>query len=388
MLFYWELPVQHHSKISVLVLLTIIFFSKSIWAIEITKQQWGNVNKSPVWLYTLENKNGMKVKVTNWGAYTVSIITEDKNGDFADVVLGYDTFEQYYNDCCYNGATVGRYANRISKGQFSIDEQHFQLTTNNGGPEKINHNHGGLVGFHQRIWQSQIVNNSIEMTYLSPDGEQGYPGNLTAKVIYKLNDKNELSLTFEAVTDQATPVNLISHVYYNLSAKNHNIESHVLKINADEITEVGEYLIPTGKFLDVQGTPFDFQQAKPIGRDIRQHHPQLKLAGGVDSIFGGFDHNWVLKANTLNEPDAELHDPASGRLMLVYSSQPGIHLYTGNFMNGSVTGKLGNRLNFRSGLALETQHFPDSPNHKHFPTAILKADQVYQEITIYKFSVI
>ena len=355
-------------------------------AAEVTKVQWGSVNDQAVWLYTLQNKNGMKVKITNWGSYTVSIETVDKNGLFADVILGYDTFEQYYNDCCYNGAVVGRYANRIAKGRFSLNDVQYQLTTNNGGPNKVNHNHGGKVGFNKKLWQSRIVDNTVEMTYLSPDGEQGYPGNMTAQVVYQLSENDELSLTFMAISDKATPVNLISHAYFNLSGKPTDIESHILQINADKMTEVGEFLIPTGRVIDVIDTPFNFTQAKAIGTDIRKLHPQLQLAGGLDKNFGGYDHNWVLNKAS-NKAHAELYEPTSGRLMQIYTTQPGMHIYTGNFMNGSVIGKAGKRMNFRSGVAIETQHFPDSPNNKDFPSSILQPNKAYVEQTVYKFTV-
>ena len=358
----------------------------SVMATQISKQQWGSVNDKPVWLYTLENKQGMKVQVTNWGAYTVSVITEDKQGNFSDVILGYDTFEQYYQDCCYNGAIVGRYANRIAKGQFSIDNQDYQLTTNNGGPEKVNHNHGGTVGFNKRLWQSEIKQNAIEMTYLSVDTEQGYPGNVAVKLTYQLSENNELKLVFSATTDKTTPINLISHAYYNLSNKDENIEQHQLTIDADVITEVEQYAIPTGKFLSVKNTPFDFRQIKAVGRDIRVKHTQLKLAGGQDEA-GGYDHNWVLNnTNGQLREVASLYEPISGRKMTISTTQPGLHLYTGNFMNGSVIGKKNKKINFRSGLALETQHYPDSPNNANFPSTLLTPDSVYKQITVYKFS--
>jgi len=366
--------------------LLLLVFSHMQVAAEVTKVQWGSVNDQAVWLYTLQNKNGMKVKITNWGSYTVSIETVDKNGLFADVILGYDTFEQYYNDCCYNGAVVGRYANRIAKGRFSLNDVQYQLTTNNGGPNKVNHNHGGKVGFNKKLWQSRIVDNTVEMTYLSPDGEQGYPGNMTAQVVYQLSENDELSLTFMAISDKATPVNLISHAYFNLSGKPTDIESHILQINADKMTEVGEFLIPTGRVIDVIDTPFNFTQAKAIGTDIRKLHPQLQLAGGLDKNFGGYDHNWVLNKAS-NKAHAELYEPTSGRLMQIYTTQPGMHIYTGNFMNGSVIGKAGKRMNFRSGVAIETQHFPDSPNNKDFPSSILQPNKAYVEQTVYKFTV-
>jgi len=365
----------------------LLVFSQIQLAAEITKEQWGSVNNKAVWLYTLQNKSGMKVKITNWGSYTVSIETADKNGRFADVILGYDTFEQYYNDCCYNGAVVGRYANRISKGRFSLNDVQYQLTTNNGGPNKINHNHGGKIGFNKKLWQSRIIDNTVEMTYVSPDGEQGYPGNMTAQVVYQLSENNEFSLTFMAISDKATPVNLISHAYYNLSGRDNDIESHQLLIDADRFTEVGEHLIPTGKLLAVKDSPFDFNTAKALGRDIRKTHAQLKLAGGRDKSFGGYDHNWVLNQSaTSTSPNAELYEPVSGRLMQVYTTQPGLHVYTGNFMNGSVIGKSGKPMKFRSGVAIETQHFPDSPNNDHFPSSILLPKKVYIEQTVYKFS--
>ncbi len=373
-----------------LPLLTSLFISQSVMATQISKQQWGSVDGKPIWLYTLANKGGMKVQVTNWGAYTVSIVTEDKKGNFADVILGYDSFEQYHQDCCYNGAIVGRYANRIAKGQFSIDNQKYQLTTNNGGPNKVNHNHGGTIGFNKHLWQSEIKQNAIEMTYLSVDKEQGYPGNLSVKLTYSLSENNDLKLVFLATTDKTTPINLISHAYYNLSGSNKNIEQHQLTIDADEITQVEQYAIPTGKFISVENTPFDFRKTKAVGRDIRVKHAQLKLAGGQDNA-GGYDHNWVLN-NTNSQLNgqlrevASLYDPTSGREMIISTTQPGLHLYTGNFMNGSVMGKKGKKINFRSGLALETQHFPDSPNQPDFPSTLLTPDSVYQQTTIYKFT--
>lgn len=379
-------------NLSKALLLAALLFSQGVMASQISKQQWGEIDGEPVWLYTLKNKQGMKVQVTNWGAYTVSVITKDKQGNFSDVILGYDSFEQYHQDCCYNGAVVGRYANRIAKGQFSIDGEHYQLTTNNGGPNKVNHNHGGKIGFNKRLWQSEIKQNAIEMTYFSADKEQGYPGNLSVTLTYSLSEENELKLEFSATTDKTTPINLISHAYYNLSGSHlsqayENIEQHQLKINADSITEAGQYLIPTGKFLSVENSPFDFRQTKTIGKDIRVKHEQLKLAGGQEKT-GGYDHNWVLNnTNGKLKEVASLYEPTSGREMIISTTQPGLHLYTGNFMNGSVIGKKGRKVNFRSGLALETQHFPDSPNQENFPSTLLNPNSVYQQTTVYKFTI-
>ena len=330
--------------------------------------------------YCLTNKNGVEVRLTNYGARITAINVPDRNGKFADVTLGYGSVEGYINaeDRPYFGAIVGRYGNRIAKGRFTLDGKEYVLATNDGE----NHLHGGNMGFDKLVWDASVIDNSVVFSYIARDGEEGYPGNLKIKVTYTLTDDNEIKIDYYATTDKATPVNLTNHAYFNLAGEgSKTILDHELMVNADIFSPVDKGLTPTGEFRPVKGTPFNFRVAKTIGHDIEQKNQQLENCKG-------YDHNFVLnKGKGGVTLAATLYDPKSGRFMETFTDQPGVQLYTGNFLDGCLTGKSGKRYLFRSGLCLETQHYPDSPNQKNFPSTILKPDEVYKTTTIYKFSV-
>ena len=333
-----------------------------------------------VHLYTLKNKNGLVAQITNYGGRVVSLWTPDKAGNLEDIVLGYETLEGYQKpNEAYFGALVGRYANRIGKATFQLNEKTYTLAANNGE----NHLHGGIKGFSHVVWAARPINpQQLELTYLSPDGEEGYPGNLNVKVVYSLTDANELKVEYTATTDQATPVNLTHHSYFNLNgAGNGNIHNHILRLNANRYTPVDKGLIPNGELASVANTPMDFRQARAIGQRIDEDFEQLKHGGG-------YDHNWVLnsKGNKLMLA-AEVYAPKSGRSMEVYTNEPGIQFYAGNFLDGSDMGKNGKNYPRRSAFCLETQHFPDSPNKENFPTTILQINEVYYSICSYKFGI-
>jgi len=338
-------------------------------------------------LYTLKNATGMTVKVTNFGAIITQIIVPDRNGNFGDVALGYNRVADYMNavDKPYFGAVVGRYGNRIAKGQFTLDGETYELATNNGA----NHLHGGVIGFDKVVWDARVDEgaNAVEMTYHAKDGEEGYPGNLTVVVRYQVTDGNELVVNYSATTDKATPVNVTQHTYFNLRGEGEGtILDHWLTLNAKQFTPVDEGLIPTGELRDVSGTPFDFTSAKPIGRDIGQENEQLK--------FGlGYDHNWVLDKESSGGSNngkmtlaARVTEPTSGRVLEVHTTEPGIQFYCGNFLDGRLQGKSGKTYFHRGGFCLETQHFPDSPNQPKFPSTILKPGEKHQSQTVFKFS--
>lgn len=347
------------------------------------------VDGKQVQLYTLVNKNGLKAQFTNLGAKLVTMYAPDKNGNFADVVLGYATAAEYA--ACDNeagkgepffGATIGRYGNRIAGGKFALEGQEYQLCINENGITSL---HGGFKGFFGVVWDAnQVSDNKIEFTYVSQDGEMGYPGTLTTKLTYELCDCNGLKLTYSATTDKPTIVNLTHHSFFNLAGDSAaTINDHVLTIPAESITPVDENLIPTGEFMPVAGTAFDFNTPRLIGDSLVSEHPQMKLGNG-------YDHNWVLSS----EPDscglrlaAKLVHPASGRVMTVLTTEPGVQFYGGNFLNGTQQGKCGKTYPFRSALCLETQHFPDSPNHENFPSTVLQPGQEYKHICVYKFDV-
>ena len=334
--------------------------------------------------FTLENKSGMTVKVTNYGATITSILVPDRKGRMADVALGYNRVEDYINavDKPYFGAIVGRYGNRIANGEFSLDGQTYKLAKNNGE----NHLHGGVVGFDKVIWNAVLdaKGKSVTMSYLAKDKEEGYPGNLNVTVTYTLTEKNSIVVDYLATTDKATPVNLTQHTYFNLKGEGvGTILDHELMLNADRFTPVDEGLIPTGELQSVSGTPFDFTTSKPIGREIEASDQQL--------TFGlGYDHNWVL--NRENDSSelvlaAEVFEPESGRSMKVETTEPGIQFYCGNFLDGRLTGKSGKTYEHRGGFCLETQHFPDSPNQPEFPSTILQPNAQYKSQTVFTFSV-
>ena len=337
-------------------------------------------------LYSLKNKVGTEVKITNYGATITSIIVADRNGNFSDIALGYNSLEGYVNavDKPYFGAVVGRYGNRIAKGRFELEGEQYTLAVNNGQ----NHLHGGVIGFDKVIWDAKPIKGDrfagLELTYLAKDMEEGYPGNLNIKVTYKLTNKNELVIDYEAVTDKATPVNLTNHTYFNLSGEgNGTILDHELMINAYYYTPVDETLIPNGKIAEVKKTPFDFTSPKPIGRDIATQNEQIKFGGG-------YDHNFVLnkpKTDKSMSLAATVYEKSSGRFMEVFTEEPGIQFYSGNFLDGRLKGKSGRTYVHRGAFCLETQHYPDSPNQADFPSVILYPNQTYETRTIYKFSV-
>ena len=340
-------------------------------------------------LYSLKNKNGVEVKVTNYGAIITSIIVPDRDGKMGDIALGYNRVEDYINavDKPYFGSVVGRYGNRIAKGKFTIDGEEYSLATNNGA----NHLHGGVIGFDKVVWDAKPISGNaytgVQLSYLAKDREEGYPGNLQIKVTYKLTDDNEILVQYHATTDKATPVNLTQHTYFNLAGEgNGTILDHQLHLNADHYTPVDEGLIPTGEIAAVKDTPFDFTtahpQSKAIGRDIGQENEQLK--------FGlGYDHNFVLNKEGKQGQmtlAATVYEPTSGRFMETFTEEPGIQFYCGNFLDGRLLGKAGKPYIYRSGFVLETQHYPDSPNQKNFPSTILQPGETYSTKTIYRFS--
>jgi aldose 1-epimerase len=347
------------------------------------KQTFGKTEEGQqVDLYTLTNKNGVEVAITNYGGTVVSWKVPDRNGQVADVVLGYDNVKDYEAGKAYFGATVGRYANRIAHGKFTLNGATYTLAKNDGE----NHLHGGIKGFSKRVWTAKDVSGSngqaLELSYLSKDGEEGYPGNLSVTVVFTLTEKNELKIDYSATTDKDTVLNLTNHSYFNLAGQGSgDILSHQLTLNADRFTPVDATLIPTGELRKVKGTPFDFTQPTAIGARINQDDEQLKLGKG-------YDHNWVLNKPKIGVLTlaAELYEPKSGRLLEVRTTQPGVQFYTGNFLDGTAHGKEGKVYNYRTGMCLETQHFPDSPNHPDFPSTVLKPGQRFHSTTIYKVS--
>ncbi len=346
-----------------------------------SKESFGKApDGTPVYLYTLSNANGMEAKIITFGGIVYSLKVPDRNGKLEDVVLGFDSVSGYVRNHDYFGALIGRYGNRIAKGKFTLDGKDYALATNNGP----NHLHGGRFGFDQRVWEvgeaESVPGKSLALQYTSKDEEEGYPGTLTAKVRYAVTDSNELLIEYEAVTDKPTIVNLTQHSYFNLSGQgNGDILGHELTIVADRFTPVDSTLIPTGELQPVEGTPMDFRIPVVIGARINQKVEQL-IRGG------GYDHNWVLtRKNSTLALAASLHDPTTGRVMNVWTTEPGLQFYSGNFLNGSAIGKGGKAYNYRFGLCLETQHFPDSPNQRQFPSTVLRPGERYSTTTVYRF---
>jgi len=346
----------------------------------ISKQPFGHTAEgTPVDLYTLVNDHGMEVNITNYGGIIVSLLVPDRHGEMADVVLGFETFTPYLDRHPFFGAVVGRYANRIAGGKFSLNGVEYSLAQNNGP----NHLHGGLKGFDKAVWQVEQFSGENEvglnLTYLSPDGEEGYPGALTARVVYTLNNDQALKIDYFATTDQDTILNLTNHTYFNLAGTG-DILDHVVTLNADRFTPIDQTLIPTGELRNVKSTPMDFTQPVAIGARIDQDDEQLRYAQG-------YDHNWVL-----NHPEgtlglaAAVYEPTTGRVLEVYTTQPGVQFYTGNFLNGAFTGKKGITYHQRTGFCLETQHFPNSPNQPNFPSVVLRPGQQYAQTTVFRFS--
>lgn len=331
-------------------------------------------------LYTLTNANGMVVKITNYGATVTEIWAADRLGQFEDVVLGFESLEGYLGENPYFGCIVGRYGNRIDEGKFTLNGETYTLATNNGP----NHLHGGLKGFDKRLWTAHPTQREdavgVRLAYFSGDGEEGYPGNLVVNVTYWLTNDDELEIEYLALTDKPTVVNLTNHTYFNLDGQGEgDILDHELKIEADRYTPVDETLIPTGALASVAGTPMDFTKATAIGARIDTEHEQIKFGGG-------YDHNWVFSKAGKGRKQVELYAPESGRLVEVYTDEPGVQFYSGNFLDGSIRGKEGQVYEHRYGLCLETQHFPDSPNQAGFPSTELWPGAVYKTRTVYKFS--
>ncbi len=340
---------------------------------KITKEDFGKIDDKEVYLFTMTNNNGMSVKITNYGGIVTSILCPDREGNMADVVLGFDDLQPYLDGHPYFGSIVGRYGNRIAKGKFSIDGEEYTLATNNGP----NHLHGGIKGFDKVVWEAKEKSLadtfSLRLRYTSPDGEEGYPGNLRVMVMYSLTNDNELIIYYKATTDKTTPINLTHHSYFNLGGTQEDALNHILTITAEKYVAVDENLIPTGELADLDNTVMDFRTSHVIGERIAD-------------VEGGYDHTYVLinKGNLIKVADA--YEPNSGRLMEVFTSEPGIQFYSGNFLDGSLTGKNGIVYNQHHGFCLETQHFPDSPNQADFPSTILRPGEVYTYTTIYKFS--
>ena len=340
------------------------------------------INGGKVSLYTLTNKNGMAVQITNYGARIVDLWAPAADGSFRDVVMGFETIDNYLNaKDINNGPVVGRYGNRIGKGRFTLDSTQYQLTLN----ERDNHLHGGTGGFGSRVWE--VIDSSpssILLGYISPDGEDGYPGELRINVTYQLTDDNSLKITYEASTDAPTILNPTSHSYFNLHGTNsRSTDSHILTINADSFTPTDSELIPTGEIAPVAGTPMDFRAPHAIGERVGTKGYQPIEYGG------GYDHNWAIskkKGPGEVEEVAEVYEPSTGIVMKILTDQPGLQFYSGNFMDGKEKGKRGNKNEYRSGIALETQNFPDAPNQSNFPSAVLRPGKVYHHICIYQFS--
>jgi aldose 1-epimerase len=327
-------------------------------------------------LFTLANADGMVVKITDFGGIITEIHVPDRDGVFADVALGYDTLEPYRTESPYFGALVGRCGNRIARGRFVLDGQAVQLSTNDGQ----NHLHGGTVGFDKALWQASVAGRDLTLKYRSPDGEQGYPGNLDATVIYTLTDDNELVMRFHAVTDRATPINLTQHSYFNLAGGG-DILGHELTIDADAFVPIDAESIPTGALAAVTGTPFDFRTPRAIGERIGFPDKQLRHGSG-------YDHCFVLNkpAPTQMTRAAHVREPRSGRVLELFTQEPGVQFYSGNFLDGSLAGK-GRTYIHRSGFCLEPEHFPDSPNQPSFPNTILRPGEVYETESRFRFSV-
>jgi aldose 1-epimerase len=346
----------------------------------VQQEEFGTREGRPVNLYTLKNAHGIEIKAMNYGGIIVSIRVPDRKGQFADVVLGHDKLEGYIPNPPYLGAIVGRYANRIANGTFTLDGKTYTLPKNDG-PNTL---HGGTTRtFDKVVWEAEPLKgkNGVAFSYLSKDGEEGFPGNLKVKVTYTLTDSNELLIDYEATTDKATPINVSQHSYFNLAGQGTgDILDHEVMINADRFTPVDKNLIPTGELRPVKGTPMDFTTAMKIGARIDDNYEQLQLGHG-------YDHNYVLNRKGPGmQLAARVYEPTSGRVLEVSTTQPAVQFYSGNFLDGTVTGKEDRVYKRRYGFCLETQHFPDSPNHPNFPSTILKPGETFHQKTSFKFS--
>ena len=356
--------------------------SKKMPIMKIEKIQFGKtIDGIDVEQYIMSNNKGMEISIIDYGGIITSWTAADKKGDYKDIVLGFNTLAEYEAETPYFGALIGRYSNRIAEGKFNLEGQEYTLAVNNG----VNHIHGGLKGFDKVVWDAKTILNdstvSLELSYLSKDMEEGYPGNLKAKVTYTLNNEDELSVIYEATTDKPTIVNLTQHSYFNLTADfNQDILGHEIVINANSYLPVDDTLIPTGEFREVNKTPFDFRKSKAIGKQINDENAQLEIGNG-------YDHCWVL-----NDQDkglrfvASAYEAVSGRLLEVYSDKPGIQFYTGNFLDGTLPTKSKGTYQIRTGFCLETQHYPNSPNQDNFPSVILNPGNKYKSKTVFRLS--
>ena len=345
----------------------------------VTTENFGSFEGKDVSLYTLKNKQGDIVKLTNYGAAIVEISVPDRDGNKANVTFGYDNLEGYLNGDPYFGKVVGQYANRIARGKFTLDSVEYSLAINNF-PNAL---HGGPTGWHSRVWTGEVLKGTdfpaVKFTYNKPDMEEGFPGNVVAEVVYTWTDANEIIMDYKVTTDRRTVINITNHAYFNLhGAGVGDILDHEAVIRASAFTPVDSTLIPTGELRPVEGTPFDFRTPHLIGERIGEAYDQLILGGG-------YDHNYVL--DNLEEVDAEVYDPSTGRFIQVLTDQPGVQLYTGNFLDGTQTGRGGNVYQYRSGFCLETQRYPDSPNQASFPSVILTPDEPFLSSTTFRFGV-
>lgn len=372
----WIVPALY----SVLAASLIGCASTGSGPMQVSRKDFGQTpDGKQVYLFTLRNPHGAEAHISNYGGIVTSLKVPDRSGHLDDVVLGYDNLADYIKETPYFGALIGRYGNRIARGKFTLDGKEYSLATNNY-PNAL---HGGTKGFDKVVWEPTILTGpegaGLKLTYLSKDGEEGYPGNLSVTVVYTLTDDNALKVEYTATTDKDTVVNLTQHSYFNLACKD-SILNHLVMIPADKFTPVDSTLIPTGELRPVEGTPFDFRKPTAIGARINQDDEQLK--------FGkGYDHNWVI-----NKPMgqyglmARVTEPTTGRVMEVFSTEPGLQFYSGNFLDGTLKGKGGRVYEFRSGFCMEPQHYPDSPNKPEFPTVVLKPGQTYHNTIVYKFS--
>jgi aldose 1-epimerase len=374
-------PQRKLGRFASLVLLLCLTAVVAYAQASVTKESFGKTSTGEnIDLYTLRNTRGMETKITNFGGIVVSLTAPDRNGTFADVVLGFSDLDNYQKQGPYFGAIIGRYANRIAKGRFKLNGVEHKLAVNNGE----NHLHGGIKAFDKVVWTGKETKTAagpaVTLSYLSKDGEEGYPGNLRVTVVYTLTNNNELKIAYTATTDKDTVINLTHHSYFNLLGEgNDTILNHQLTINGNRFLPTDAGSIPTGELRSVKGTPFDFLTPNTIGARIEQADEQLKLGKG-------YDHTWIIngRAGTLRHA-ATVYEQSTGRMMQVWTTEPGMQFYTGNFLDGTLTGKSGKLYPRRSGFCLETQHYPDSPNQPSFPTTTLKKGATFRSTTIYKF---